>query len=102
MDVESRAFRYVSRPRNGALEHAERSEAVDVTLRVLIGQKQASVSASDTREETLQTVYLDNPSLIVLSAKKRTAPNIAAISIGSPTRRCTIAATDAAMTAIAT
>jgi len=39
--------------RAGALEHAERSEGVDVSLRVLIGQKQANVSSSDTRPETL-------------------------------------------------
>ncbi|QBF33807.1 TldD/PmbA family protein [Thalassococcus sp. S3] len=39
--------------RGGALEQAERSEGVDIGLRVLIGQKQASVSASDTRPETL-------------------------------------------------
>lgn len=38
---------------NGALEHAERSEGVDVGLRVLVGQRQACVSASDTRPETL-------------------------------------------------
>ncbi len=39
--------------RDGALEQAERSESVDLGLRVLIGQKQAVVSASDTRPETL-------------------------------------------------
>ena len=39
--------------REGALEQAERSESVDLGLRVLIGQKQAVVSASDTRPETL-------------------------------------------------
>lgn len=33
--------------RNGALEQAERSEGVEIGLRVLIGQRQASVSASD-------------------------------------------------------
>ncbi|WP_417258688.1 TldD/PmbA family protein [Celeribacter sp.] len=42
--------------RAGALEHAERSEGVDIGLRVLIGKRQASVSASDTREETLTTM----------------------------------------------
>lgn len=41
---------------NGKLEHAERSEGVDLGLRVLIGQRQASVSASDLRPETLQTM----------------------------------------------
>ncbi len=39
--------------RKGALEHAERSEATDLGLRVLIGKRQAIVSASDTRPETL-------------------------------------------------
>jgi PmbA protein len=39
--------------RNGALEHAERSEGVDVGLRVLIGKRQACVSSSDTRDATL-------------------------------------------------
>jgi PmbA protein len=39
--------------RNGTLEQAERSEGVDIGLRVLLGQKQANVSASDTRPETL-------------------------------------------------
>ncbi len=39
--------------RAGALEHAERSEGVDVGLRVLIGQKQACVSSSDTKPDTL-------------------------------------------------
>lgn len=34
--------------RGGALEQAERSEGVDLGLRVMIGQKQACVSASDT------------------------------------------------------
>lgn len=39
--------------RNGALEHAERAEGVDVGLRVLVGKRQACVSSSDTREATL-------------------------------------------------
>jgi PmbA protein len=37
----------------GKLEHAERAEGVDIGLRVLIGQRQACVSASDTRAETM-------------------------------------------------
>lgn len=40
--------------RNGALEQAERSEGVDIGLRVLIGQRQAIVSASDTKANTIQ------------------------------------------------
>lgn len=39
--------------RAGALEQAERSEATDIGLRVLLGRRQANVSASDTRPETL-------------------------------------------------
>ena len=40
--------------RGGALEQAERSEATDVGLRVLVGRRQANVSSSDTRLETLE------------------------------------------------
>ncbi|WP_458792212.1 TldD/PmbA family protein [Yoonia sp. MH D7] len=39
--------------RAGALEHAERSEGVEVGLRLLVGQKQACVSSSDTKPDTL-------------------------------------------------
>ncbi|RBI77000.1 TldD/PmbA family protein [Roseovarius sp. TE539] len=39
--------------RAGTLEEAERAEATDLGLRVLIGGRQACVSASDTRRETL-------------------------------------------------
>ncbi len=38
--------------RGGVLEQAERSESTEVGLRVLIGRRQACVSASDTRDET--------------------------------------------------
>ncbi|MGR3616936.1 MAG: TldD/PmbA family protein [Paracoccaceae bacterium] len=38
---------------NGALEHAERSEGTDLGLRVLIGQRQAIVSSSDAKPETM-------------------------------------------------
>ncbi|MBE1285273.1 MAG: TldD/PmbA family protein [Rhodobacteraceae bacterium] len=41
---------------NGALEHAERAEGTDLGLRVLIGKRQAIVSASDHRPETLQAM----------------------------------------------
>jgi PmbA protein len=40
--------------RAGALEHAERSEGVDVGLRVLIGKQQACVSVSDVSDYTLE------------------------------------------------
>ena len=39
--------------RGGRLEEAERSEGFDLGLRVLIGQRQASVSSSDARPETM-------------------------------------------------
>lgn len=38
---------------NGALESAERSEGVDIGLRVIMGQRQACVSASDTSAATI-------------------------------------------------
>lgn len=40
--------------RQGRLEQAERSEGTEIGLRVLIGQRQACVSASDTRAGTLR------------------------------------------------
>lgn len=40
--------------RQGKLEQAERSEGTEIGLRVLIGQRQACVSASDTRAETIR------------------------------------------------
>ena len=39
--------------RAGALEHAERSEGIDIGLRVIVGQKQACVSSSDTNTATI-------------------------------------------------
>ncbi|SFA89200.1 PmbA protein [Poseidonocella pacifica] len=39
--------------RAGTLEQAERSEGTDIGLRVFLGQKQATVSASDTSERTI-------------------------------------------------
>ena len=39
--------------RGGALEQAERSEGVDIGLRVLIGHRQACVSSSDVRPDTI-------------------------------------------------
>lgn len=42
--------------RNGALEQAERSEGVDIGLRVFLGQRQASVSASDIKPGTISTM----------------------------------------------
>lgn len=42
--------------RNGALEQAERAEGTDLGLRVLIGQRQACVSISDTREAAIEAM----------------------------------------------
>lgn len=39
--------------RDGALEQAERSEGIDIGLRVFVGQRQACVSSSDTKSDTL-------------------------------------------------
>lgn len=41
---------------NGKLEHAERSEGIDIGLRVMIGQRQACVSASDTSADSIETI----------------------------------------------
>lgn len=40
--------------RNGALESVEREESRDLSLRVFIGRRQATVSASDLSEQTLE------------------------------------------------
>lgn len=40
----------------GKLEHAERSEGIDIGLRVLIGQRQACVSSSDVRADTIASM----------------------------------------------
>ncbi|MDP5086352.1 MAG: TldD/PmbA family protein [Yoonia sp.] len=39
--------------REGALEQAERSEGIDIGLRVFVGKRQACVSSSDTKPQTL-------------------------------------------------
>lgn len=40
--------------RGGTLEQAERAEGIDIGLRVLFGQKQAMVSSSDIRPDTIE------------------------------------------------
>ncbi len=42
--------------REGKLEEAERAEGIDIGLRVLIGQRQACVSASDTSAGTIEAM----------------------------------------------
>ncbi|MEM8655137.1 MAG: TldD/PmbA family protein [Pseudomonadota bacterium] len=44
--------------REGALEQAERSEAIDIGLRVFVGQKQANVSASDISDRTVEEMAM--------------------------------------------
>ncbi|GGX40812.1 modulator protein [Tateyamaria omphalii] len=44
--------------RNGALEQAERSESIDIGLRVFVGQKQANVSASDVSDRTIEEMAM--------------------------------------------
>ncbi|MEL6434545.1 MAG: DNA gyrase modulator, partial [Pseudomonadota bacterium] len=42
--------------RAGALEQAERSESIDIGLRVFVGQKQACVSATNVRPDTISAL----------------------------------------------
>ncbi|QYX57541.1 TldD/PmbA family protein [Roseovarius sp. SCSIO 43702] len=42
--------------RNRALEQAERAESVDIGLRVFLGRRQATVSASDIRDATVRAL----------------------------------------------
>ncbi len=42
--------------RGGVLEQAERAESTDIGLRVMLGRRQACVSASDTRAETMEAM----------------------------------------------
>jgi PmbA protein len=44
--------------RSGGLEHAERSEGIDVGLRVFVGQRVANVSSSDTSTRTIEEMAL--------------------------------------------
>jgi len=64
----------------GKLEHAERSEGIDIGLRVLVGQRQAIVSASDTRPETMSEMA-DRA-----VAMAREAPEDPAVGLASPTQ----------------
>lgn len=42
--------------RDGSLERAERAEGIDIGLRVVVGQKQASVASSDASSDALRTM----------------------------------------------
>ncbi len=63
---------------DGALEQAERAEGIEVGLRVLLGQRQACVSASDTRPETLR----DMAERAVAMARE--APEDATLGLADP------------------
>ena len=68
---------------SGALEHAERSEGVDIGLRVLLGQRQACVSSSDTRPETITTMAER------AVAMAREAPEDSSIGLAEPDQLAT-------------
>ncbi|WP_102222940.1 TldD/PmbA family protein [Acidimangrovimonas sediminis] len=69
--------------RGGVLEQAERSEAVEMGLRVLIGKRQACVSASDTRDATVQAVAER------AVAMAREAPEDATVGLAEPSQLAT-------------
>lgn len=69
--------------RGGVLEQAERSEAVELGVRVLIGTRQACVSASDTRAETLRAVAER------AVAMAREAPEDATVGLADPDQLAT-------------
>ena len=57
--------------RGGTLEQAERAEGTDIGLRVLIGGRQANVSASDTRPETIEALAPPTPFSAVIALLTR-------------------------------
>lgn len=75
--------------RAGALEQAERSEGIEVGLRVLVGQRQACVSASDTKPETLSQMAER------AVAMAREAPEDPHAGIADPAQLATDTATEA-------
>ncbi|TDX28844.1 TldD/PmbA family protein [Rhodovulum visakhapatnamense] len=64
--------------RAGRLEQAERSEGIELGLRVLIGRRQACVSASDSRPETLAEMAAR------AVAMAREAPEDATVGLADP------------------
>ncbi|PQO21912.1 modulator protein [Rhodobacteraceae bacterium WD3A24] len=66
--------------REGRLEQAERSEGIDIGLRVLIGRQQACVSASDTKPATLREMAER------VVAMAREAPEDSYIGLADPGR----------------
>ena len=75
--------------RAGALEHAERSEGTDIGLRVLIGHRQACVSASDTKPETIAEMAER------ADAMARLAPEDPFIGLADPSELATDRSADA-------
>ncbi|MEM9575474.1 MAG: TldD/PmbA family protein [Pseudomonadota bacterium] len=69
--------------RGGALEQAERSEGIDLGLRVFVGNRSAIVSASDIRESTL-TEMAERA-----TAMAREAPEDPHAGLADPSQLCT-------------
>ena len=66
--------------RGGRLEHAERSEGTEIGLRVLIGQRSASVSSSDLRGPAMETMAAR------CVAMAREAPDDPCIGLADPSQ----------------
>ena len=64
--------------RQGALEHAERAEGIELGLRVIVGRRQACVAASDAREATLARMAER------AVAMARAAPEDASVGLAEP------------------
>lgn len=80
---------------NGALEHAERAEGVDLGLRVLIGLRSAVVSVSDASDATIEVMAEravamakaapEDPYIGLAEAGQLAAhPNVAALELEDP------------------
>lgn len=67
----------------GKLEHAERAEGVDIGLRVIVGQKQANVSASNTTPETIAAMAER------AVAMAREAPDDPSVGLADPSQLAT-------------
>ncbi|PRY24209.1 PmbA protein [Aliiruegeria haliotis] len=75
--------------RGGALEQAERSEGVEVGLRVMIGRRQACVSASETSPETFAAMAER------VVAMAREAPEDSGVGQADPDRLSSVRDADA-------
>lgn len=79
--------------RGGRLEQAERSEGVEIGLRVLIGRRQACVAASDTRPETLAALA---ERAVAMAREAPEDPGVGLAEPGALARRWDLAALDLA------